>query len=73
MTKTTEKSCPFCGSENVNTIPLSKLRSDDSQLYQTFCLDCKAGGPRSLERDVAIARWNTTVLTRDVNDHSDQT
>lgn len=53
MNKDKEKlrSCPFCGSENVETILINKGT-------RVICTDCDSHGSKDSDKDKAIQKWN---------------
>jgi Lar family restriction alleviation protein len=48
------KSCPFCGSEDVNTFE----EDDEIREWYVICNECWAQGARSLTETSAISLWN---------------
>lgn len=57
MTEMKINPCPFCGSDDVDTMPEMRTIQARPGFY-IFCWNCKAQGPRSGNLAAAIMAWN---------------
>jgi Lar family restriction alleviation protein len=56
------KSCPFCGSKNINIVIGAIARA---LTYQSICLNCGISGLKYETQLKAIKKWNTrTPITK---------